>query len=72
MNGSEYRAADGETLAGICAAFYGYQSGVVELVIEQNPALIEHTHLTAGDVVYLPRVDSKENEPIAGAVNLWD
>lgn len=68
---TEYKAADGETLAEVCANHYGVEAGVVEMVIEENPHLIGFTHLSAGDVVVLPKIQNKPAE-VVQQVGLWD
>ena len=71
MISTEYKASEGETIAEICANHYGFEAGAVEKVIEQNPALIGFSHLSAGDVVLLPKLQEKP-AAVVQQVGLWD
>ncbi len=54
-----YIARENEMLDYICFKHYGYSSGAVEIVLEENPGLAEYgSFLPAGLKIRLPTIQS--------------
>jgi phage tail protein X len=67
---NRYIAADGERLDSIVFKAYGsVDPYVMEAVMEENEHLLASTVLNAGDPVYLPDVEIKQEESTTKA--LW-
>ncbi len=64
-------AVQGDTIDLICWRYYGQTSGVVEQVLEANPALAsQDANLEMGTQVILPNIELQQQ--IKQTVNLWD
>lgn len=60
-----------DTVDLICWRHYGRTSGVVEAVLEANPALAEQGPiLTIGTSVVLPEINTQQHT--AQTISLWD
>ncbi|WP_353269873.1 tail protein X [Wolbachia endosymbiont (group A) of Myopa testacea] len=52
-----YVSKESEMLDLICWKYYGYSSGAVEIVLEENPGLVEYgSFLPAGLKIKLPTI----------------
>lgn len=66
-----YVTQEGEVLDAICVEYYGASLGVIEIVLEQNPALAAYPAiLPAGVSIQLPVLLLPA--PVANSVSLWD
>ncbi|WP_174516834.1 MULTISPECIES: tail protein X [unclassified Wolbachia] len=55
-----YITRENEMLDYICFKHYGYSSGAVEIVLEENPGLVDYgSFLPAGLKIRLPRIQEQ-------------
>jgi len=67
---NEYRAIDGDRLDIIMFKAYGsIDKDITEAVLDANEHLLSSSVLKAGDVVYLPEIQTAQNEITTKA--LW-
>ncbi len=67
---NEYRAADGDRLDTIVFKYYGsIEAYIMESVMDANPHLLDKIVLSAGDIVYLPEIETGPTETTTKA--LW-
>ena len=65
-----YRTKEYDMLDWICWKHYGFQSGVVEIVLNANPELAEWGNfLPAGLLITLPEIKKAAAKP---TIKLWD
>lgn len=61
----------GDTIDSICWRYYGYSTGVVELVLNANPQLAQYdVLLPIGTIVYLPIVHTVTQQK--KSIQLWE
>ncbi|DAB30688.1 MAG TPA: phage tail protein [Sulfurimonas sp. UBA12504] len=67
---NQYRAVDGDRLDIIVFKAYGsVDVNVMAAVMDANEHLLKNAKLSAGDMVYLPEIEIKQDESLAKA--LW-
>ncbi|WP_339048000.1 tail protein X [Candidatus Mesenet endosymbiont of Phosphuga atrata] len=60
-----YHTQENEILDYICYQYYGFTSGAVEKVLEENPGLAEYgSFLPAGLKIKLPKLEKMSQKPI--------
>lgn len=71
MQYTEYTTAQNDVLDAICHKHYGKESGTTELVLRENPGLVDHgTHLPMGLTIKLPIIDTSP-VIVEETVQLW-
>lgn len=65
-----YFTKQNEMLDYICWKHYGYSSGSVEVVLEENPGLAEYgSFLPAGLKIKLPEIQKRLQKPVVGILD---
>lgn len=65
-----YLTKDGDVVDWICWRHYGFTSGAVEIVLQENPFLAKYDDfLPSGLLVNLPEIEKSNS---AKTVKLWD